>query len=235
MRLAFRSALVAFVLAAALVAVAPAGSANECDGLMVCVPVAGPWVAVPGGSGATRPEVRYQVTCPRGYIVGGTDAEVSARAVDVSFLARVGSPVNPGISTRRSAIFLGFYAGRTARSPSFRPHVGCIPSSGGGSRVPTAAGQLPAGEPVTWRVRTVRVRPGTATVTQRCGRRERLVRASHAFGFFTKSPPSASLVASVSASRSRSGAAVVARVRGDAEVGSARVVVQVQAVCSAVA
>ena len=38
------------VLAAALVAAAPAGATNECRGLMVCIPIAGPWVVVPTAS-----------------------------------------------------------------------------------------------------------------------------------------------------------------------------------------
>ena len=64
-------------LCAALTAGAgPAQAADECDGLMVCVPVAGPWVVVPTAASFPRPQVEYQLTCPRGYIVGGTDARV---------------------------------------------------------------------------------------------------------------------------------------------------------------
>ena len=43
---------------------APAGATNECRGLNPCVPVAGPWVVVPVGHGASRPQVQYQLTCP---------------------------------------------------------------------------------------------------------------------------------------------------------------------------
>ena len=42
-----RALCVAVVAGAALAVAAPAGGANECDGLMVCIPVAGPWVVVP--------------------------------------------------------------------------------------------------------------------------------------------------------------------------------------------
>ena len=38
---------------------------------------------------------------------GGTDAELTNRALDVVFRATLGSPVNPGISTSKSAVFLG--------------------------------------------------------------------------------------------------------------------------------
>jgi hypothetical protein len=78
----------------------------------------------------------------------------------------------------------------------------------------------------------VRVRPGTTTVVQRCTAGERLVGASHAFAFATRTPPSASLVSSVSASQQTSGGSVVVRVHGDAELAGVRALVQVHALCS---
>jgi hypothetical protein len=209
-----------------------AGAARECDGLQVCVPVAGPWVVVPTSSGSSRPQVEFQLTCPRGYVVGGIDAVLSHRAIDVSFFGRMGSPVNPGITTTRSAVFTASYVGTGARGPTFRPHIGCMPASGGGSRVPTSTAAFQPGEPVVRRVRTVRVRPGSSTVAVRCTGRERLVRGTYAFGFQTPRPPSASLVASVSGSQSTSGREVTVRVRGDAELEGVRSVVQVQALCA---
>ena len=211
-----------------------AGAARECDGLMVCVPIAGPWVVVPTGGGVPRPEVQFNLSCPRNYIVGGTDAELSQRGIDIGFLGRLGSPVNPGITTTRAAVFLGSYTGTNARGPTFRPHIGCIPATGGGGRVPTAVGAVRPGEPAARRVRQARIRPGTTTVSARCNANERLVAAEHALGFYTRRPPSASLVASVSGSQSVSGSRVVARVRGDAELEGVRAIVQVQAVCARV-
>ena len=101
-----RGLLVALVAAAALAA--PAGAqapqTNECRGLMVCVPVPGPWVTVPARG--APPIVRYQLACPgEGRIVGGLDALISSEAVAVSFDAKIGSPVNPGISTTSAAVF----------------------------------------------------------------------------------------------------------------------------------
>ena len=96
------AALVAVV--AALATASSAGGANECDGMMVCIPVAGPWVVVPVSGGVPRPRVEYQLTCPRGHIVGGLDARISDRAIDVNFLGTLGSPVNPGITTRRPSL-----------------------------------------------------------------------------------------------------------------------------------
>lgn len=234
MRRVLRVGALAATLATALAAAAPADGANECDGLTVCVSVPGPWVVVPASAAVPRPRVEYQLSCPRGYVVGGLDAELSARAIDVDFRGRLGSPVNPGITTERAAVFTASYAGSTARAPTFRPFLGCIPAVGGGIRVPTAANVFRPGRPTVRRVRTVRVRPGTAVVAQGCAARERLVGAEHALGFFTRRPPSASLVASVRGMRAVRDGRVVVTVRGDAELGGVRAVVQVQAVCARV-
>ena len=219
-------------LAAALAVVAPAGGARECDGLQVCVPVVGPWVAVPATGGSSRLRTEWQLSCPRRYIVGGLDAELSARALDVFFLGRLGSPVNPGITTDSEATFLGTHVGGSTSPASFRPYIGCIPAAGGGSRIPTAVWAFPPGEPATRRVRTVRVRPGRATVTVRCRGRERLVDASHAFGFRQRTAPSPSLISSLTGTRSARDGRVVVRVRGDAELEGVRAFVQVHAVCA---
>ena len=161
-------ALVGGMLAAALTVAAPAGGANECNGLQVCVPVRGPWVVVEGGEGASRPRTEFQLSCPRRHVVGGLDAELSIRSIDVGFYGRLGSPVNPGITTRRDVTFHATHVGRARRAATFRPYIGCIPAAGGGPRIPTSAGQVAPADTTTRRVRTVRVRPGTATVTARC-------------------------------------------------------------------
>jgi hypothetical protein len=222
----------AVTLAAALTVVAPAGTANECDGLQVCIPIEGPWVVVPTAAGAARPQASWQLTCPRGHIVGGLDARLSQRAIDLSFLGMLGSPVNPGITTSRSVTFLGAYVGASPRSPSFKPFIGCMPAQGGGSRVPTSFSQFQPGTPTTRRARIARVRPGSATVTVSCRAGERLAGAAHAFGFFTRTPPGSSLVSSVRGTRTVRDGKVVVGVRGDAEVGGVRAVVQVQALCA---
>ena len=74
------------------------------------------------------PQVQYQLTCPRGYIVGGLDAELTDRAIDVWFLGASGSPVAPGRTTSRTVVFVATYVGIGARAPTFRPHAGCIPA-----------------------------------------------------------------------------------------------------------
>src|SRR5262249_20242569 len=151
---AVRVVLFVAVVAAALVAAtasrAAATQTHECDGLQICVPVAGPWVVVPTGSAAGK-AVEYQLDCPRGYIGGGLDAELTSTAIDLSFTGTLGSPVNPGITTSSSAVFTGKYVGLgTGVAATFRPHIGCIPASGGGGRVPTSVSTI--------------VRPGHPTI-----------------------------------------------------------------------
>jgi hypothetical protein len=229
-----RSGALLAVVAAALAVAVPAGAADECDGFMVCVPISGPWVVVPTGGSVPRERVEYQLTCPRGYIAGGLDARLSRAPIDVNFLGTTGSPVNPGISTSRSVVFVASWVGNPGGAATFRPFVGCIPATGGGGRVPTSVTVVKPGRPTVRRVKTVRVRPGTATVVQGCAARERLVGAAHAFGFRTSRPPDAGLVSSVSGTRSIRGGRVSVTVRGDAELAGVNAVVQVQAVCSRV-
>jgi hypothetical protein len=233
---AVRVLLLAAVASAAMaVAAAPAGAAHECDGLQICISVPGPWVVVPSATGSSRERVEYQLDCPKGNVVAGLDARLSVRPIEVSFIGKLGSPVNPGITTTRSAVFLATYVGRSDRAPTFKPFIGCVPMAGGGSRVPTSAGSAQVfqpGQAVTRRVHTVRVRPGSTTVVQRCLKGERVVGGSHAFAFATRTPPSESLVSSVSGSQSVGGQSVSVRVRGDAELAGVRAFVQVHALCS---
>ena len=223
----------AAALAALVVGVAPAAATNECKGLQVCVRVAGPWVVVPASRAAPRAPVQYQLSCPRGFVVGGLDAELSDRAVDIDFLGLLGSPVNPGVTTTRAVVFRGVYTGAAARTPTFRPHIGCIPSAGGGSgpvpfRLPAA---FPPGQPTVRRVRSVRLHPGVIRAVAACAAGERLISGWHAVGFYTKVPPSTVLIQSVSAAQSISGRGVVVRVRARADVGAVRAVLQIGAVC----
>lgn len=228
-----RLAVAGAVVVLALGAASAVGAANECEGLTVCVSVPGQWVVVPAAGGGVRPSVEWQLTCPRGHVVGGLDARLSERAIDVSFRGMPGSPVTPGVTTARSVVFAATYSGTAGRGPTFKPFIGCIPAAGGGGRVPTSVSAFPPGKPTTRRVRTVRVRPGTTTVSQACTARERLVGASHALAFATRTPPGASLVSGVSGVQSVHGNRVVVRARGDAELAGVRVLVQVHAICAA--
>jgi hypothetical protein len=192
-------------------------------------------VVVPAETGSSREHVEYQLDCPKRHVVAGLDARLSVRPIEVSFVGKLGSPVNPGITTTRSAVFVATYVGRSDRAPTFKPFIGCVPMAGGGSRVPTSVGSTQAfqpGQAVTRRVHMVRVRPGSTMVVQRCAKGERVVGGSHAFAFATRTPPSESLVSSVSGTQSFGDRSVSVRVRGDAELAGVRAFVQVHALCS---
>jgi hypothetical protein len=224
-----RLLLLGAVAAAALAAVGTAGATRECNGLQVCVPVAGPWVLAPG-----RAETQWQLACPKKFIVGGLDAELTTRALDLAFRAMLGSPVNPGISTSAAAVFLGRLASGRDPAASFRPHIGCIPSSGGGPRVPAAHHPVyPPGRPTVLRASALAVRPGKARrVTRTCRAGERLVRSSHAIGFYTKEPPSRTLARAVHVERKAVHRRITVTIRGGSAVRGVRAVVQLDLLCA---
>jgi hypothetical protein len=220
------------LVAAGLVAGAaasPAAATNECNGLQVCVPVAGPWVALVPQHPVP---VEFQLSCPKGYVVGGLDSELSVREIDVSFRGLNGSPVSPGTTTSQDAVFTATYVGTGAPAPSFRPHIGCVPTAGGGGRIPTAFGVFPPGRATVRHVRDVRVIAGAHRIALGCAVNERLVGGSHAVGFFTAAPPGAGLFRSVVASRVVRQGHVVVSVRATAGVTGTRAIVQVGALCA---
>jgi hypothetical protein len=224
-----RTLVIFALIAAALAAhIDTAGATSECRGFLTCVPVAGPWVVVPVSARTPRPQVQYQLTCPRGFIVGGVDAELTDRAIDVWFLGSSGSPVAPGRTTSRTIVFVATYVGEGARAPTFRPHAGCIPGRGGGRRTPTSVTKVvPPGKPTVRRVRTYRITTPRA-VAVGCRRDERLVAAYSANGFRTAKPPSPALVASLSTHAAIARDHIVVSARG----GEGHGVVQVAAVCA---
>jgi hypothetical protein len=209
--------------------VGTAGATNECKGLNPCVPVAGPWVVVPVANSVPRPQVQYVLTCPKGYVVGGLDAELTDRAIDVAFLGKSGSPVNPGITTSRTAVFSATYVGGSAHAPSFRPHIGCLPG-GGGRRTPTAVSAVvPPGEPTVRLVKSARLAAGASTrVVLSCAANERLIAAYDARGFSTAKPPTQQMVSALTTKRTISGNKVVVT----AHSGTANAVVQLSIVCA---
>jgi len=197
------------------------------------VPVAGPWVVVPHRVATPRATVEYQLSCPRRYVVGGLDAELSDRAINLAFLGALGSPVNPGISTAHNVVFVGRYVGAVDRTTSFRPHIGCIPARGRGQRIPTAVLRpYPPGQPVVRRVRTARLRLGRLRVAVACAAGERLMASSDAIGFFTSAPPSQSLARSVTALRAVRNGRVVVSGHVGAPVRAVHAVIQVAALCA---
>lgn len=214
---------VVFACCAGLAATAgTAAAASECRNLPVCVPVAGPWVL----TGAN--EVAFQLACPRKFVIGGLDADISERGITVDFRGRLGAPVNPGITTSTSAVFLGRLLRPGKRTPSFRPWIGCIPG-GGGQRAPTAfRGEPPAG----LRVTQLDVLPGVQRFVIRCPAKQRLASATHAIAFYLPAPPSAQLAGSVAVAQTIRGGKVYLTVRGAPELHGVRAIVQVDVLCA---
>jgi hypothetical protein len=224
-----RLALVAGVAGVALLAAAaPAGATTECNGLQVCVPVAGPWVL-----STSRTETQYQLTCPHHFVVGGLDAELTNRAIDLVFRATLGSPVNPGISTSTAAVFLGRLVLGHDPTASFRPHIGCVPGGGGGARVPTSLRVFRPGSPTIRRVTEIRAQAGaTRRVVRGCRVGERLVSSTDAVGFYTRRPPTFALATSVHVRSTTVGGHVTVDVGAGTPVRGVRAVVQLDLVCA---
>jgi hypothetical protein len=221
-----RIAVLVFAAAVCAVAAAPAGATNECRGLQVCVPVAGPWVIASPG------QVEFQLSCPKRYVVAGLDAELTTRGIEIAFVGKLGSPVNPGITTSRDAVFLGRLVRGGDAASSFRPHIGCVPAAGGGQRTPTAYHPFRPGKPTVRQVVQFHVTPGTVTHTARCQRNERLVSASHAIGFFAGSPPNVRLVQAVHASQTVRRGAAILKVVATPTVAETQAIVQLDLVCT---
>jgi hypothetical protein len=217
-----RIALLLACVAAAAVA-GPAGATRECSGFPVCVRVAGPWVL----TGPT--EVEFQLACPRKFVVAGLDAELSARGIAVGFRGALGAPVNPGITTSSSVVFLGRLVRGNEQAPSFRPHIGCVPSSGAGKRFPTAVHAVVPAAPV---VTELAVLAGTHGYVARCPAREHLAGATHAIAFFTKTPPSVELASTVRVEQAIRNGRVYVTVRGAPEIRSVRAIVQLDLLCA---
>jgi hypothetical protein len=224
-----RRLLVLAVLATACaVAAAPAYATNECRGLQVCVPVAGPWVLASPG------RVEFQLACPNRFVVGGLDAELSSRRIDIGFVGSLGSPVNPGITTSKEAVFLGRLVRGRDPAASFRPHIGCVPASGGGQRSPTAYHAFRPGKPSIRHVTEIAVSPGrTRHYVGRCAPNERLAAATHAIGFFGPAPPSVSLAGSVQVTQRVRAGRVHLTIRATRAIAGSRAVVQLDLVCAA--
>jgi hypothetical protein len=224
------------VLCAAVAAVTPtrADAGRECDGLIVCIPVAGPWVQVLGSAKPTY----YQLACPgRGQVIGGLDAD-RAGPLGITFLGNLGGPVGPGVTTNRAAVFV---AETTRALSGFRPLLGCIPTSGGGGRSRTIRqptrqlqGVAPPVDATIRRVKNVRLKDRQSErLVHACLDGERVLSFSTAVAFRTRRPPSLSTFGSVRATPRLAGRRVVVEVRsGVTRPVDVRVEVQIHAVCA---
>jgi hypothetical protein len=220
------SVVAAFAVAAAL---APVGGAtNECHGIQSCIRVPGPWVVVPPHGGA-----QFVLTCPGGRsVVAGLDAQVTSRAVHVEFDARLGAPVQPGVSTTRYAMFRAFST--SAHAQLFQPLLGCVPAQGGGGRSTVSARVTPPGPSIEDRSHIVVVGPGTVRFgSVACRASEQLIGAWDAIAFRTKQAPAIGNAVFVKATHHVVKKKVVLTASaGDALSIDVHAIVQVGAVCA---
>lgn len=205
-----------------------AGATNECHGIQQCIPVPGPWVVVPAHGTAS-----YLLSCPGGRsVVGGTDAQVTSRSVHVGFDARLGAPVQPGVTTTRYAFFRAWST--SGRAEMFQPRLGCIPVQGGGGRSTVSARVSPPGPALEYRARIVVIGPGLVKFGRAsCLPSEKLVGSWTAVAFRTKKPPpltDASLVRATRVTVNRK--VVVTAAATDRLSIDAHAVVQVGAECA---
>jgi hypothetical protein len=151
-------------------------------------------------------------------VIGGTDARVANAWIDISFPGRIGSPVNPGITTRDSIVFTAVSVGPPGRASSFIPFVGCIPAQGG-PRTPTGRAVPQASrptDPMQRLVFTIELRSRNPRVRSVAGCKpdQRLVGVQTAVGLYTARRPTAAQLKSVRVTRTiRNGEIVLRAVR----------------------
>ncbi len=210
-----------------------------CEGLTICSPIAGPWVVVPGPTRLGRMgSAVWQLSCPRGF-VGGLDARVSDPWIEVRFPGLMGSPVNPGITTRRTVVFNASSVGPIRRPASFIPFVGCIPGEGGprtpaGVASPTKAAapaQLGLG-PISRHVRVVEVRQRVVHAGLACPRGRRLVSSAAVLGIYSALKPTLGQLRKVSVTSSVAHGRIFITARRTRLSPTISVQVQIHALCT---
>ncbi len=240
MRLAFACAVALAAVAVPSAGARPLQAAppRVCEGLTICAPVGGPWVVVPPpGRGSTTAMSVWQLKCPPSLgIVGGVDVSVSNPWIDVSFPGRIGSPINPGITTGNSVVFDAVSFGPAGRAASFLPQIGCIPSEGG-QRVPTgiaAPTEFRPGAGLVRHVHTIELRPRSAVVRKvlACGAAERLVSVQMGIGIFTARAPRPAQLRSVTVSRSIRGGKIYVTAARHGLRSDIAAQVQIHALCA---
>jgi hypothetical protein len=233
-----KAAALVLATAAALGLGSAARAGDECDGLDVCIALAGPWVVVPSATVTTGGPTYYELRCPRrNMVVAGLDADLGERGVGLEFLGSLGSPVGPGIATSNAVVFVATHTGADRRPATFRPRIGCVPTTGGGGRETTAA-SVPsaqqAAKPPVRRVRTARLGAAPSqTLRHGCRPGERLVSSSATIAFRRAAAPDDSLLQKVHLTRRVAGGAVVVLVKIDKPLPRGTgMEVQIHAVCA---
>jgi hypothetical protein len=185
--------LLAAVVAALAVAAVPAtgGAANECNGIPRCIPVEGPWVAVPANG-----EADFALGCPGGKgVVAGTDGLASSTDIRATYDALLGSPVAFGRSTRTAVLFRALSAHH--RPGWFKPFIGCIPLPSS-VRNTVATQASPLGSPLNYVAAVVPISPGfQRTVTLTCPVGQSLVDSWSSTASTATNPPPAGIATAV--------------------------------------
>jgi hypothetical protein len=181
------------VLAAVAATAAPGrvSAANECSGIPSCLPVTGPWVAVPAHGEST-----FALECPGGKgIIGGTDAKASSLDVRASFDGIISAPVSFGRTTLGQAFFRAVSA--THKPGAFKPFIGCIPTQNQVTN--TISSKItPVGPPLDLKTKLVRINPGFQhSVSVSCPADESLVDSWSAVAFTSTNPPDPAIASAV--------------------------------------
>ncbi len=173
--------------------------------------------------------------CPKGSIVGGVDARLTSRAIDMSFSGRLGSPVNPGVTTTSEVVFTGTYSGQqvtTGRVQAVRrlhPDRWRGPRTDGHRRAGGVQAHL--AHPAA-RAHGV-VHPPHRARNEPLSRGERLVSFTHAVAFSSPKEPTARQLAGVRSSLVRRGRSPRGRRRRSAAPPrSLKAKLQILAVCT---
>ena len=175
--------------------VAAGQAADECKGLQVCIPVAGP-VGRDPGAGEASATATWQLVCPEG-VVGGVDAQASETARRRRVPRAHRQPRQPRHHDDEVARLHRAPMPAGARRADELPAVHRLhPGGGGGPRTPTSF--VPRADDGQARRADHRARRGRSHVDagagsrarrSRCQPGERLLRAAHSVGLYTPDVP----------------------------------------------
>jgi hypothetical protein len=185
---------------------------TECRGIKNCLGTRGPWVEVPASGEAT-----YLFGCPQriGFIVAGTDARASSKAIRVWFDDRIGGRIGPLVKPGAAPVLLFHAASDDGRAGWFQPVIGCVSLIPKNKRSTTSAyGGVSPGPPGDLRAESIVPRIAADLGVQRkrlaCPRNERAVSGWGAYGLFTSNPPDSSFDDAISISTVLQGRRVLA-------------------------
>ena len=208
--------LVVALVAAVLGGAGEARAADECRGLQVCLPVPGPWVAIPGPGGRRRPDRQLGDALPPARLhrrAGSTRASRIAPSTSRS-AARTAPPsrrASPPVE--RCCSRPCTRARHASRRPSGRSSAACPPRvAAAGARPPSGTRRRSRpGKPLDRRVVERRLLSGASVrATGRCPAGTRLLGAQHAFAFRIDDEPGSTLLNAVRVRRTSAGRTVTA-------------------------